>query len=85
MLTLERVESAEVASPVVKAGGSSNGAVFAMCVSVAARGEYSLIPGEDAVMISGLRSAAGMVRLFPFGEGEWNCSVGPLRDPGLLR
>ena len=63
----------KVASPVVKAGGSSNGAAFAMCVPAAARGEYSSIPGEGAVTFTGLRSAAEMVGLFPFGEGEWDC------------
>jgi hypothetical protein len=69
--TLERAESENVASPVVKAGGSSNGVAFAMCVPAAVKGEYLSIPGEDAATITELRSAAEMAGLFPFGEGEW--------------
>ena len=73
--TSERAELEIVASPVVKAGGSSNGEAFAMSAPAAARGGYSSTPGEDAVTITGSRSGAEMVGSFPFGEDEWVADV----------
>jgi hypothetical protein len=60
----------EVESAVVKVGASLNDAASAMCVSEAAGGGYSSMPGGGAVTIIGLRSVAAMDGSLPLsGEG----------------